>query len=221
MDRFNKFYGLLAQHLPRFKIAFKTESSFMKFINIFLHIFNKNFMTSFITTIGYTVYFPNPNSITHTSMVELAHEYVHATDAKRMNPVLYSFLYLLPLSLFPFIFALGFVWWPLFLISLIFFMPLPAIYRTKSEFHGYVMTLFVINEIYKERDISTNTRKMELYKAANTINKHFTGWDYYLMWPFGKKAKLQEKVDKIISGDILKEDAIYEQVQMAFIESKA
>lgn len=223
MQRFNKFHSLLAVHLPKFKVTYKSESSFMKFLNIFLGVFNKSFMTDFITTIGYTVYFPTPTFLKESefrAITLLAHEYVHAVDAKRRNPILYSLLYIMPIPLFIITLCFGFLWWPLFLISLVFLLPLPAPYRTWAEIRGYTMTLFILNEIYKERGTDREVRKIQLYESVTEINRNFTGFAYYLMWPFGKRAKLEEKTDKIVSGDILKEDAIYGQVQLAFAESR-
>lgn len=221
--RFNKFHKLLAERYPDFKIAFKTESSLTKTINLIVCIFNKNFMTNFITTVGSTVYFPSPAHIDESeyrSIATLAHEYVHVVDSKRASVLIFGLLYLMPLPLFFILMALGFLWWPLFLISLVFLLPLPAPYRTWAEMRGYTMTLFVMNEIYKERGMTQENRKVQLYEVSSRINENFTGFNYYLMWPFGKQAELEEKSDKIISGDILKEDAMYKEVQIAFTESR-
>lgn len=222
LQRFNKFHSILKGNLPQFEIAYKDSSSLMKIIATIL-FFNKTFMTDFITTIGYTVYFPSKEQIEKnefSSIATLAHEYVHAIDAKRINPIIFSILYLIPIPLFLITLACGLLWWPLYLISLIFLLPLPAPFRMWAEVRGYTMTLFIINEIYKERRISLKNRKEHLYEMCKNIDKNFTGPAYYFMWPFGREAILKENANKIISGDIFREDAMYAQVMVAFEKSR-
>ena len=70
----------------------------MKILGTIL-FFNKTFMTGFITTVGYTVYWPSREKLESSglgALSTLAHEYRHAQDAKKITRVLFGFLYLLP-----------------------------------------------------------------------------------------------------------------------------
>ena len=76
----------------KYKIVYKGNSKFMKFLNFFVRIFNKTFMTRYVTTIGSTIYTPNKDlSVPHSTMI---HELQHLKDSKDY-PVLYELSYLL------------------------------------------------------------------------------------------------------------------------------
>ena len=196
--------------------------------------FNKAFMTNFVTTIGYTVYFPSKEYIyNHNySLVTLAHEYRHAMDANKITRVLFALLYLMPqilavpsiiatlVLIFHFILGLTWSWWMLSIIlPILFLLPLPAYFRMKYEFYGYSMSLFTLNELYKEQNLSIQNRKDLLNDFVEKYNKHFTGSNYYYMWPFGVKDKLQKVVNRILSEEIISEDKIYQEIINALKES--
>lgn len=221
MIRFNKFLSLLKANLPSFNVKFKNNSTLMKIIG-YLLFFNKSFMTSFTTTIGPTVYFPTEKHLENelSSMKTLAHEYVHAKDAKKFSSTIFSLLYLLPQILAPLMLFFMFIHWALGLsLFLLFLAPLPAPGRAYFELRGYTMSLFMLNEVYKERGLTKDTRLPLLNKSAVNYNKQFTSANYYFMWPFGVKSKLKQAVNDIISEDILKKDSIYNEVAEAFINS--
>ena len=76
----------------KYKIVYKGDSKFMKFLNFFVRIFNKTFMTGYVTTIGSTIYTPYSNKyVSHSTMI---HELQHLKDSKDY-PVLYELSYLL------------------------------------------------------------------------------------------------------------------------------
>jgi len=239
MDRFSKFAKILSGYLNGFRVKFKDESALMKFIGK-LMFFNKAFMTRFVTTIGYIVYFPsrvNLETRGEGSTRTLAHEYRHAKDAKKFTRVLFSLLYLfpqilavpgaiaaitsivwIPLMIFG---VLSWSWWLLpILLTLLFAAPIPAPPRAYFEFKGYSMSLFAENELMKERGIEPEERILALYILAEHYNKQFTGSNYYFMWPFGVEKKLKEIADKVVSEEILKEDDIYPETAEALRESK-
>ena len=235
-ERFKKFAEVLSKHLPGFQIKFKDESALMKLIG-FILFFNKVFMTGFVTTIGYTVYWPSRTGLEQSglsSLITLAHEYRHAKDANKITRVLFGMLYLLPLLLaIPGILAtliliplllFSVVSWswlmlPLMLTSLLA-APLPAYFRMKYEVNGSTMSLFMINELLKERGLSKVDRTKSLSASAEKYNENFTGPNYYYMWPFGVEKRLSEAADKILSGEILKEHEAYREVFDALKASK-
>lgn len=237
MSRFDKFEASLAEKLPGFKVDFKDESTLMKLIGMIL-FFNKAFMTGFITTIGYTVYWPDRESLEKrgdNAMSTLAHEYRHAKDAEKYTRPLFGFLYLLPqllaapgilsaLIMIPLLIfsVISWSWWMLpLMLSALLVAPLPAYFRMKFEVNGYMMSLFMLNELLKEDGIDKDNRKIRLAIRANDINKNFTGPNYYFMWPFGVEERLLKASDKILNEDMVNEHEIYQDVLAALKESKA
>lgn len=222
-DRFNKFQSLLAQQLPGFTVKFKNESLLMKIIGK-LMFFNPKFMTSFITTIGKTVYFPNQEVLDHggnNSLMVLAHEFRHSTDADKMGRIVFSLLYLLPQLLAPFMLLLLPFCWPLALALFVLFLcPLPAPWRKSFELRGYLMSLFMANELLKEANLNQDIRTKALFNLVELTNTYFTSFDYYKMWPFGVVEQLNLAVPRIASGEILNDDVIYKEIAVAFANSK-
>ena len=195
MDRLNKFYLSLQEHLP-----------------------------DFTTTIGQTIYFPNRERVEDSEMqyiAILAHEYVHASDARDITSVLFGFLYLLPLTLSPFMLLFLLIHWGLAMILfLLCLAPMPAYFRKHYELRGYTMSLFMRNEIMKENNVSKEARRAALEQVSERYNAQFTGPNYYFMWPFGVEEDLAERIDLVMSGDILREDPVFMEVQEAFTKSK-
>lgn len=194
MEKFNKLVHFIEEEVP-VKIRFKDESSLMKGLNFFMRALGPDFMKTYTTTIGYTVYFPSKAYVQEKENLALrilAHETVHMLDSKKYSPFLFSVLYLMPQ-----IFILGvfsFPWlgyWAL--LFLIFALPLPSDTRFYFETRGYV-----INWITHSNP-----------KAAPDLYvKYFTGWVYYKMYPFKQavikklqywRNKIDQKEDKILS----------------------
>lgn len=220
-ERVFKFINILSQQLLGFNVKFKNESTFMKIIGK-LMFYNPNFMTSFITTIGKTVYFPNKESLNESdSLITIAHEFCHATDAEKIGRIKFSFLYLFPQIISIFTLLLIPFYWPLALILFfLFLLPFPAIWRKKIELRGYIMTLFMVNEILKENGLNAPIRNMTLFNLVSNINNNFISFNYYKMWPFGVTKELNLIIPKISSGEIIKDDVIYKQIADAFSVSK-
>lgn len=99
----------IKEEFPEFKLVSKNDSMLMKFINMFLLIisFGKNdkFMKEYVSTINCTVYYPLnwESNNEKNKLILLRHERIHMRQAKRLTPLVFSFLYLF--AYFPFFFA--------------------------------------------------------------------------------------------------------------------
>lgn len=220
MYSFDKFLKKLQEDTPKFNIKYKNESKFMKFLGALL-FFNKGFMTKYVTTIGSTVYYPDKLFIEKEKVaIEiLAHEFVHTKDSNKS--FLFSPLYLFPQILAPFMlfFMFASIWLGLGLFAL-FILPLPAPFRMHYEVRGYTMSLFMINKFLVDQNKDQEERRKVLYDIAGNINKNFTSFAYYLMWPFGVTKKLKQNIDKIVSNKILEEGQNYKLAEAAFNHCK-
>jgi len=220
MRRKDKFLANLQKNNSKYNIKYKNQSWLMKLIGSLL-FFNKLFMSKYATTINQTTYLPDDKYVAdkdYESIVLIGHEYVHAYDAKHYSSFLYSLIYLFPLWLcllaIPMYFIIGF--WSL--LFLIFLGPVPSIGRTWAEFRGYSMTLFLCHEVLKEKKNTDIEYTMD--KIARDIqDKYFHSAAYYFMWPFNMDKKFDAVLEKIKSGDILKEDEIFQEVLDAFKNS--
>src|SRR6185503_4444918 len=149
--------------------------------------FNKDFMTSYVTTIGSTVYFVSREKVEHdpvSAMNTLAHECVHLEDSKRLS-ILFSMLYLCPqllaLLVMPALFLLGLYG----LIFLLFLAPIPSPGRMYFERRGYAMTLFAYDYRLREIGLPHEDRLALLHvRAKHITSTYFKGAAYYFMWPF-------------------------------------
>lgn len=222
IERFESFTSELNKLNPKFNIKFKNESLLMKTIGILL-FFNKDFMRTYTTTIGNTVYFPSKQFIEdspESALIIAAHEYRHAYDANRINSLLFSIIYLMPqllvLLIVPALYLFGY--WGL--LCLIFLFPLPAYGRMRLELNGYVTSLFVLHALLVEAKTSEEYRALRLQQSAIVKNKQFTGSAYYFMWPFGVKTQLFKALDEVIDGTMVKEKDALNQIYEAFVKSK-
>lgn len=222
IERFESFLFELQRINPKFNIKFKDKSLLMKIIGALL-FFNKDFMKTYTTTIGNTVYFPSKQFIEsspESALIITAHEYRHAYDANKINSLLFSIIYLMPQLLFilivPALYLFGY-WGLLFLI---FLLPLPAYGRMRLELNGYITSLFILNEILLETNSSEEYRVLKLQQSALIKNKQFTGPAYYFMWPFGVKKQLFNVLEELATGTMAKEQNVLNQISEAFKKSK-
>lgn len=173
------------------QIKYKNEDAGMKILGK-LMFFNPSFMTDYITTIGYTVYYPsrdwvNQNEISAT--ISFIHECVHMNDEKRYNSFLWKLGYLFPhwLSLLvPFLlFVLS---WKIVLpLALFFLLPLPAPFRMISEKRAYLAGIYAAHKLYN----------LDPSLLANDWSKIFKDSSYYWMWIFGLDREFEEFVNFI------------------------
>jgi hypothetical protein len=197
------------QYFPKLQIRYKDQSWFMKLIGTLL-FFNKSFMTSYTTTIGSTVYFPN-EAFTKTrpvsAAVVLLHELVHVKDAQKISKPLFFFLYLFPQVLAPLSLLLLLVSWkiaiPLFIL---FSLPIPAYFRMYFEKRAYLTSLYAL---------ATLGKKMKFNPLLATQEQgfctHFKDASYYFMWPFSDvKKDLDDGVERVKAGQRPFEDPVFD-----------
>lgn len=156
---YQKLLDDIKKEFPEFKIVKKTQSGLMKAINGFLKVitFGKmnTFMTSFITTIGTTVYVPDSwdSKSSSARAITMRHERVHMRQARDVGRIKFSLLYLLcPVPL---------IW---------------AYYRMKFEKEGYEESLKAYNDYYGKKFFTPTLKE--------SIVKHFTTAEYFWMWPW-------------------------------------
>lgn len=163
---------------PEFNLVQKKDSFFMKLLFVLLLVVTfgaqKDFMSSYTTTVGYTIYVPTSwGELTENDrVITLRHERVHLRQLKKYGKFLFCFLYLLPF------FPVGLAYW-----------------RARFEWEAYEETLRAIYEIHGEASLLD-------IKRRDSIVSHFTTGNYGWMWPF--KATVQgwyaSAVEKIRRG---------------------
>lgn len=199
MSKTQDFIKYAQQFVPKFNVAFKDKSLFMKILSYIL-FFNKDFMTRYITTIGYTVYIPTEekyNANQEEYLEVLSHEFVHMMDYKKYG-ILFSISYLLPqlLAVFSLLSLMAIhhsSLWLICLAFLVFVSPLPAYFRMHWEFRGYTMSAAFNYWRYGYPLV-----------PANYLDR-FTDSGYYFMWPFKTDMinRLKASFGKINDGSIL------------------
>lgn len=202
-DKFELLTSLVQAKIPEFSNKTKDQSFLFKIIGPIVSVFNKTFLTGYVTTIGNTVYWPDEKTMkTDWAWKVLAHEVVHVFDNKR-QPILFPIKYLFPqiLALLS-LGALGAFWnlWCLlFLIFLLALLPLPAPGRTWAEMRGYTMTA-AVEELWYNKNAEIQNSYL-----FNWIISQFTSMAYYRMCPNKEVAEAQLKsyVELIKNGDIL------------------
>lgn len=197
-----KLIDLCHKEIPGFEIRFKDSSRWMKFLNFFAQVFNKGFMTQYITTTGSKVYFPSKAYLVEhqEGMVGvLAHELVHMTERKQEglvpNFLRYAFPQILAALAVLSILGIWNLWFLLSFVCLLFLAPLPAPGRRDIELEGYTMSMAV--SYWKTGVIGDGD--IEWYA------KQFSGAAYYFMWPWHDTivSELQRRTFSIRSGSIL------------------
>jgi len=180
-------------------IKFKNESQFMKILGKIL-FFNPKFMTSFITVIGKTVYFPsrekmekNPGSAAQV----LCHEMVHMADERTVGSLLFRLSYLFPQWFALLAFSTIFVG-PIGLAFLVFLIPWPSFFRTFWELRGYAMTDAVHYALF------------ERFTNKEWVTSQFTTGSYFFMWPFSTMVgrKIEENRTLIKKGQLHKKISV-------------
>jgi hypothetical protein len=159
----NKYDQLLDEikiEFPKFKIVQKTDSNLMVVIALFLKILtfgkNKEFLTTYITTIGNTIYVPDDWNFRpwQPKYIVIRHERIHLRQSKKYGSILFSLIYLFfPI---PFLFAYG---------------------RAKLEWEAYEESLRTEAELF-----GVNYIKQD--KVKDFIFKQFTTSVYLWMFPF-------------------------------------
>lgn len=173
----------------------KSESKLMKLLNPFVSIFNKRFMTGYITTVGKTIWAPDDWIKDRTEIMKLrtiCHEGKHIVQSVEQTNLLHGILYMFPQSLavFSLLSILAFFYstsWAWALLFLLFLAPLPAPFRYKKEMEAYRINVFFAKNVYKSNDAVVEIVKENVVK---NLAKSF----YYFCWPFPKKVR--KDIDK-------------------------
>jgi len=158
--KYGDVLGYMAKHYGG-SVKPKRSSRLMKTIDVVLRIITfglmRSFMTSFVTTIGATVYVPDGWDKRDSKLraVTLRHEMVHMEQERRYGSLLFRLLYLfvLPGGL--------------------------AFYRAKFEKEAYTESLRGLVQVYGVRVLDND-------EYRDYVLHHFTSAEYFWMWPFRK-----------------------------------
>lgn len=163
----------IRQEFPDFHVVNKSSSVLMNVIDIVLKIITfwqmNEFMTSFITTMGSTVYTPVEWDVYEVTarMEILRHERVHMRQARKYGRVLFSLMYAgLPL---PTVFA----YW-----------------RKKFEQEAYEVSLAAMQEYYGDAMLQDEG-------VRSRMITHFTSAEYFWTWPW--KRSIAEWYDTTVA----------------------
>lgn len=155
----------LTSEFPDFRIVEKSQSKLMRVIDLLFKVITfgrmSKFMTSYTTTIGYTVYTHSTweNDQYLSRATTLRHEAVHMRQRKRWGFLLFAFAYL--------------------------FFPFPVIFaacRRKFEQEGYEETLRCYAEYYGVHVLWSPALRQVMVR-------HFLTASYFWMWPFRKSVE--------------------------------
>lgn len=206
---------LCRREVPGFTIEFKNRSRWMKFLNLFVQLFNKNFMSRYTTTLGKTVYVVSEKDLLahqDTYAEILAHELCHMVERQQEGGVWNTLRYAFPQILAAFsLLALLSAWSLWFLLALLFLLalaPIPAPGRRDIELDGYTMSMSV--HFWRAGDISD-----ELFEHTA---KQFTSSAYYYMWPWRDSVvhELKMRAQLIRTGEILRRP-LFSKVRAVFV----
>lgn len=174
--KFNKEFG------TKIKIVPKEPSWVMKVLRVVVWLFNRDFMTNYITTLDATIYTPktfwSAENSWESRLVIIWHECVHARDSKKWLRVLFALSYLFPQILAPVLLGVGIgfqlPWWACLGMFVVPFIPVltPAPWRVYWEMRGYRTTVFWWHHVW-------NT-PMSSAAKRHVLSKFF-GPDYFWM----------------------------------------
>lgn len=180
-EMFEAVQDRIASQIPGFSVEYKTESLVSKIIGVLVWPFNREYMTSYTTTRYPHVFFPSREFVEgnyRRAWKILCHEYVHLVD-RLAKGVWFDISYLsMQLWAVFSLSALSAIWvGPIGLLgltALIFALPWPSPGRREAELRGYTMSMAVNH--WRYGDVHDTTK--------DWMVQHFTGSDYYFMWPF-------------------------------------
>lgn len=206
---------VVRDHIPGFEIRYKDESWSSKVIAVIVWIFNRRYLTDYTTTRYPRVYFPSRAWVKENPRVAtkvLLHEFVHLWD-RQQKRVWHVFGYGLPQILFLFLLPIFIValcipgpalkWWVTGIaggLALLSLAPWPAWFRRRAELRGYAMNIAI--NVWRYGSLASGT--------VQWIVEHFTGWEYFRMWPFPKRIRrdLRKIESDLVHGGALTPEAI-------------
>jgi hypothetical protein len=202
---------MMSSHGLGLKIVVKQKSWFMKTCGLFLRPFNPDFMEHYTTTIPFlnTMYVPETWDLNWRTM---AHESIHALQAKQDGQLLFALKYMFPQCLGPLaILSVGAIWWTPMLFALAFlvaFAPWPARWRVRYEREAYRVSGAM--DAIQGYDV-----RQPMYLSY--MLRHYTGWGYYKMSWGGDMMPIHVAADMIYADHlattdyIVGDDVSYEQ----------
>lgn len=173
------------KYSPHFTIRDKAhKQGLYAFLSFFAQIFNPNMDTKFLTQVLHECWVP-PGFLNYPDshvIQAIAHETFHEYDRKKMSVPVAFFLYAFPqilaplalLSILAIWFGLG---WLACLGFLLFLLPLPAPGRMWLEIRAYRVNMMFLKYV-------TQVSEEGIRGMAVHYSTHFTGPNYYFMWPF-------------------------------------
>lgn len=191
---FNDLVAKAQTYFPDLQIKYKDQNPLMKVVGTLL-FFNPAFKTSFVTTIGDTIYWPsqeyvqtNPNG---TSEVFI-HECVHMYDEKRLGSLAFKAGYLFPqLLALPMLLLFFVLTWKIVLpLVLLCFLPWPAPWRAYFERRAYFVSMRV----------GYNVFGWDPKAMGSSFATHFKDSSYYFMMPFGEDARFAAEANNLLAG---------------------
>lgn len=188
---FNELVTKAQTYFPNLKIKYKDQDSFMKFLGM-LMFFNPAFMTSFVTTIGDTIYFPSKEYTEDKSVAGVfIHECTHIYDEKRLG-VRFKLGYLFPQILaLPMLLLLFLLSWKIVIpLSLLCLAPWPAPFRAFLERRAYFVSMRAGYELHG----------IDPSLSGSYYSNNFKNSSYYWMMPFGEDAKFATEAANIKTG---------------------
>ena len=175
------------KYSPKFVIRDKAHKEGLYAVaSFFAKIFNDKIDSKFLTQVLHECWVPSgflnyPDS--HVIQA-IAHETFHEYDRKRMSVPVAFLPYAFPqifavlslLSILSVWFGLG---WLACLGFLLFLLPIPAPGRMWLELRAYRVNMLFLKYVYQ-------VAPEGLVGIADNFSTHFTGANYYFMWPFRK-----------------------------------
>lgn len=195
------------------KVVPKSKSLLMKVLSKIL-FFNKNFMSTYSTTIGNTVYLSDNlhrdmDRVPSRYIRLMLHELVHIVDSRDECAFAFSFRYLMPqsLALLSLLAIFGCVFPPMFfmLVFLLCLAPIPSKWRTRYETRAYVSNI-IFDEMYYKVNVQDDIGWVK--RNEKRIMSNFTGWSYYRMCP--SEDKVAKELVRLLKKRHNKKDLIKE-----------
>lgn len=189
---FNELVTKAKTYFPDLEIKFKDQDPFMKFLGM-LMFFNPEFMTSFVTTIGNTIYWPNKENLERRSASEVfIHECIHLYDDKKSG-FAFKLGYLFPQILaLPMLLLLFVMTWKIVVpLALLCLAPWPAPWRAKAERKAYFVSMRAGYELFG----------VDPELSGPHYAKNFKNSSYYWMMPFGEDEKFAQEALNIKAGN--------------------
>lgn len=201
------------KYFPSLQIKYKNQSWWMRWLGKLL-FFNPAFMTSYTTTFGHTIYYPDEKFLktrSISSSVILLHELVHFYDRKRVSPFLFALSYLFPQILVPIfgMLMLAVTWKIMLPLMLICALPIPAVFRMYWERRAYLSSLYVMQLLGNRLHFNPHLKIQE-----KQFIECFHGSSYYFMWPF---HDINEQFDKVVDKTLVAqrpfEDPVFDMLE--------